>query len=714
MIPSFHPVRRHREIAAGVRAEPRRVDSASGLGIKTLSELLDSSKKVRYPDAPFFSYPGMLAGELEHPDVSPFTVSGKPFWADAGTAPRVAIVGGGMSGLLCAWQLKKLGASVDIYEASAMPNGNPSAPQGAGRLRPANVLPNSANTRSELGCMRFPDTSYLFWHYLRLMVYKGSGSDGLAKEFTEFPNPGKIPTYLAGEKTLSPLWGAGGIDDLYNGESSGDLNYHDIQNRHIEAFLNVRASNNLTLNEVIGIMIGGVNDPVQLGRVRDFWKEISLRYNTVKYREFIEANGLGADLDVIGYLGVGTGGFAPLFETSVLEVMRLFVWNYESEYAVPDLYLYPFELKNKLEKLGVKLFYTTTVRHVSYNPNPLVKKYSIGIGSAESFSYDYVVCAMSHKAAYKLLSEGRPTEQGVVMPYSRVQYPTATSRFRDDIEKQQGMSSVKIFQTMGGPAAGSTFGPFSSVNPTNGVGYGRGIRVVFGKYGDAPLGVTYILPYISQVFQTSRAAVGLQYSWGNDSVRLINDVAEADANVRSALDEHGVFVARRPNSEFVKRVVSGVSTRVQSKTLVNNVDNGKTHPEYFAPDRAGGANPGEEGYFAIVNWDQVPQVHMGFKLDAPGIGRDSIYHFRFTSDVPAGSLLPGAWDNEKGVDRSVKNLYFCGCSFSQYGGWVEGAFQSALNATAGIVYAAAKDLNRLGDLSSHAKQLITGEHTLVA
>src|ERR1700744_2326576 len=114
MIPSFHPVRRRREIAARARAdktlspaeqemlrraEPRRIDPDSGLEIKTLNDLLDSSRKVRYPDMPFFSYPDMLAAELGDSGSSPFTLTGAAFWT-GGSGPRIAVVGGGMSGLL--------------------------------------------------------------------------------------------------------------------------------------------------------------------------------------------------------------------------------------------------------------------------------------------------------------------------------------------------------------------------------------------------------------------------------------------------------------------------------------------------------------------------------------------------------------------------------------------------------------------------------------
>lgn len=732
MIPSFHPVRRQRKIAARARAdktlspaqlemlrraEPRRIDPNSGLEIKTLRELLYSSSKIRYPDMPSFSYPGMLERELSNSAISPFTSSGGAFWTSS-NRPRIAVVGGGMSGLLCAWQLRKLGASVDLYEASPAPNGSPTAPQGAGRIRPVTILQGNAGTRAELGAMRFPDTSYLFWHYLRLMVYETPND--LSREFTEFPNPGKVPTYLSGEKSLSPFWEPGGIPGLYDGESSDDVNYLAIQERHIDVFLHVRASNGLTLEKVTEIMLGEISG--DLDEVKLFWKEISDRYRGTSYRQFLETNQFSAvDIGVIGYLGVGTGGFAPLFDTSVLEVMRLFIWSYESEFAVPELYRYPYGLWSTLVNLpDVRLNYDTRAECVSYHRS--MNKYSIGTSRdvGERFDYDYVVCAMTHKAARNLLSNANSSSPDIVMPYSRAQYPSATSLFRNDIEAQQGLSSVKIFQIMAGPSLPSMFPPpspplpvpFSSVAPRNGADYGRSIRVVFGKTGTtnggAPLGVTYMLPYLNENFVSARAIVGLQYSWGDDSTRLRAGLLSA-APIRDALDHSGVFASQEAG--LVRLVTNAVLSRIEQSNAGNfkastpNVVDGTTHVEYFGA----AATSLSLGYFSIVDWDHVPNVNMGFKLDKPGIGRSSIYHFRLAANGNVADLLSAQqWDNATTLDHSVKGLYFCGDSFSHYGGWVEGAFQSALNVTAGIVYTAAKASGRLCDLSQHARDLVTG------
>lgn len=704
MIPSFYPVKyRLKGKIKSLRADPN-----TGLEIQTLQNLLDNAKKVRYPDLPHFSYPEMLAGEFSNQRTSPFTLNGSAFWT-TGNKPRIAVVGGGMSGLLSAWQLSKLGASVDLFEASDEPNNTVANPQGAGRIKPVNITPGDQNTRVEFGAMRFPDTSYLFWHYLKV-----SKDLSLNQEFTEFPNPGKVPTYLSGDKSISPYWGPGGIEDLFHGVD-GEPNYQDLQNKHIDAFIEVTAEG-LNLGEISEIMLGGSANPQQLTQVQKAWESLSKTYYNVSYHNFLVNKGFTSDeIRVLGYLGLGTGGFEPLFDTSVLDVMRLIVWNYAAEYAVPDLYTYPFALKEKLRESidsnGGALNYSHSVGAVFYNQSS--GKYHLQVNGSTSHEtyYDYVVLAMTHKAAYSLLTRQVLVPSRSVQPYSS----GPDSLLRDDIRDQQAMSSVKIFQTMGGPDSTFSGGPFSSITPTQSVNYNQSLRVVFGKTGLDPIGVSYMLPYGNDGVPRQRL-LGLQYSWGQDSVTLGNTLLAKDTQVSEQINAGGIAIGRHTvssSSLITFSVYGATQSRLVSKETTSNVINGTTHPNFFLPDRPPHSSSPVvgEGYYAVVYWDKVPNINMGFKLDAPGKGMRSIYHFKKLATTPGSALLPGSWDTATAIDHSVKGLYFSGDSFSHYGGWVEGAFQAALNTVAGIVYAAADALGQKGQLSRHTIELIEQART---
>src|SRR6478672_4270916 len=82
---------------------------------------------------------------------------------------EVAIVGAGISGMVAAHGLMKLGLKPVVYEASQM----------GGRLRSQQFEGAPTGVVAELGGMRFPVSSTTFYHYLDL----------LGLETKPFPNP---------------------------------------------------------------------------------------------------------------------------------------------------------------------------------------------------------------------------------------------------------------------------------------------------------------------------------------------------------------------------------------------------------------------------------------------------------------------------------------------------------------------------------------------
>ncbi len=82
---------------------------------------------------------------------------------------EVAIVGAGMSGMVAAYELMKLGLRPVVYEASHM----------GGRLRSQQFEGAPTGVIAELGGMRFPVSSTSFYHYVELLGLKTS----------PFPNP---------------------------------------------------------------------------------------------------------------------------------------------------------------------------------------------------------------------------------------------------------------------------------------------------------------------------------------------------------------------------------------------------------------------------------------------------------------------------------------------------------------------------------------------
>lgn len=106
---------------------------------------------------------------------------------------EVAIAGGGIAGLVAAYELMKLGLKPVVYEASKL----------GGRLR-SQAFNGTDGIVAELGGMRFPVSSTAFYHYV----------DKLGLETKPFPNP------------LTPASGSTVIDlegQTYYAEKISDL-----------------------------------------------------------------------------------------------------------------------------------------------------------------------------------------------------------------------------------------------------------------------------------------------------------------------------------------------------------------------------------------------------------------------------------------------------------------------------------------------------------
>ena len=72
---------------------------------------------------------------------------------------EVAIIGAGISGLVAAYELMRMGLRPVVFEASRM----------GGRLRSEPFSDGDSATIAELGGMRFPRSSAAFFHYVDLL-----------------------------------------------------------------------------------------------------------------------------------------------------------------------------------------------------------------------------------------------------------------------------------------------------------------------------------------------------------------------------------------------------------------------------------------------------------------------------------------------------------------------------------------------------------------
>ncbi len=779
MIPSFAPIHEYFRAARGATSPGSRllVDSDTGLETFTIDQLANNAvnQAWRFIDGPHINYLDLVAVEETQAGltgISPLTNGGGAIdWTGPGAdaqnkptrnaiprTPSVAVIGAGMSGLLTALQLRKAGMAVTLYEAYGDPAGStstnvPGALTGrghAGRVFPVNIDPNDDRrnypaTQSQLGCMRFPRKSPLFWWYLRAC---GAVTPGTM--FPQFPNPAVVPSIITGFApttrpelggTCSPVWKNSAIWTSATGPSPYQLptvpyNYQDLNMRHLDAFLTYSPpTSDYTLGEIAGFLATTPQDPSaaadQVRLLNTFWDAALTDLYRISYQQFlIEKKFDPEEIERIGSVGLGTGGFFPLFGVAVLDIMRIVLWDYSDELSVPDLGTYPV----KLTAAFVGAFqstvggtrepkYNTPVASVSWSPN----SYTVIPDGAPSDAeiYDYVVLAMTHTAAQDLLTRSATSRPfAAQVPYTG----RSLSSIGPELRTQNIMKSTKIFQLIEGPRVhGSAGEGWPAIVPPAGgdapaTEFDHRIRTLYGAFGSldpafyVPLGVTFLQPllgldpktqsYVSDNFAKSKQLNALHYSWGygadnTSDADLVRAMLATNASAQVSLKQSGCYrgVAsyKHGKGNLGREILNATLMRFAGVDQTGLTTDAQTVTRYFATSRTAG----QSADLVAIYWHDVPYVLGGFKLDAPGVGSHLTFAYKVLAESqPAPQIAPW-WDAKVAasvdgpafysVSPAARGLFFAGDSFSNYGGWVEGAFQSALATSAGIIKQAHND-----------------------
>jgi tryptophan 2-monooxygenase len=230
------------------------------------------------PDFPF-SYDQYLA----HPD-------------GLGSVPpelygtEVAIIGAGLSGLVTAYELMKLGLRPVVYEADQI----------GGRLRTAN-FPSAPDVVADLGGMRFPVSGKAFYHYVDLL--------GLQTQ--DFPNP------------LAPVTSSTVI------ELEGEKHYATTSADLPPFFREVAEAWKHAVND--GARFSEMQQAIRArdtGRIKEIWNDLLPELDEQTFYGFIAGSKSFKDAgfahrEAFGQVGFGTGGWDTDFPNSILEILRV-------------------------------------------------------------------------------------------------------------------------------------------------------------------------------------------------------------------------------------------------------------------------------------------------------------------------------------------------------------------------------------------------------
>ncbi len=209
----------------------------------------------------------------------------------------VAVIGAGVSGLVAAYELMRMGLKPVIFESGRI----------GGRLR-SEPFPNAPNVVAELGGMRFPESATTFNHYVNALDLKTR----------PFPNPlteaaGSTVIDLAGKQVYA--------------RTSADLPpmYREVEQAWDEA-LNTEA-HFVELRKAIAER--------NATAIKKLWDPLVREWDDRTFYDFIANAPSFKKLsfrhkEVFGQVGFGTGGWDSDFRNSMLEILRVVLTDCDS------------------------------------------------------------------------------------------------------------------------------------------------------------------------------------------------------------------------------------------------------------------------------------------------------------------------------------------------------------------------------------------------
>ena len=207
---------------------------------------------------------------------------------------EVAVIGAGLSGIIAAHELMKLGLRPVVYEAGRM----------GGRLR-SEPFQGAEGVIAELGGMRFPVSSTGLYHYIAQV--------GI--ETRPFPNP-------LDETTLSTLVDLEG-EQIYV-EGAGRAGLPPLLQEVAEAWAAALES---------GASFAALQSAVRqrdVAALKQIWNALVPVWDERTFYDFIASSAAFAaksfrHREIFGQVGFGTGGWDSDFPNSMLEILRVVV-----------------------------------------------------------------------------------------------------------------------------------------------------------------------------------------------------------------------------------------------------------------------------------------------------------------------------------------------------------------------------------------------------
>ena len=669
--------------------------------VKTIGQLAAGDGRVyRHPDSAQISYPLTVQTPLGRLPAQGETIS-------------VAIIGAGPAGIAALYELREIAQTepgrlfqVVMFETDASnflftPRPvNPSVvtPRRAGRVSSY----YTAATVYEIGAMRFPEIAGMTWHYAERAF-------GAEEVVNVFPNPGTVPTEFV----------FGSQFDRYVGDTWLDMNSPTRKVRTLVIQGLTGPTYKIgphTPEDLIKILKNPNATQKELQDIQEiFWPqfirdhdgttlEAAVRFilsNAQQAGQLPAVTGLdGAQLldwcvELFGRFGFGTGGFKPLYNISLVEMMRLVLWDYSNEYTFPanlapgnvDFIARLYDLartptpSNNFRVTAVR----ARVSDVFHRDNPRMA----GVGYYDSnvmklANFSYAIIALPHDAATAMVNRLGYSPLALNDPqigdFGRVARPgygvlpglLLSTQPGGDAINARAVTAVSMLHMTRSSKVFSTITNGHASDPPVPHFEGAPISAVISDCG---LAATYLVP--SPTHPNNFRSFLVSYTWDDDSTKLENTFAQWPQNI---------------SPPGLSTMFEAMLNRAYRQNPASPDDPGAKWWLYTvlaksaAPDR--------------VSWDWSTYITAGgFKLDMTGDTNQSDLCFRYHTHAQYNN---STHPTEPRLDSRV---FLASCSYSHLGGWLEGAFMSAVNAVAGIVVSL--NQGNVKALNAEAEKLFT-------
>ena len=225
---------------------------------------------------------------------------------------KVAIVGAGPAGLLAAFQLMQTGVEVDIYEAED---------KYGGRVYSDHPIKNEAAI-FEMGAMRVPPSEKVFNFY----------ADKFDMHPSEFPDPGKVNTNIIFEGKNYPWPANQNAPEIFTTISESWQRFVDTLTPLIN-FLKEgsKPSFESALKQWQSLINPENNDNGVSYSNISFYEGLVHLFVDNYHKYGLKAPWGEQEFSLFGALGLGSGGFGPLYQVNFAEIVRLIVNGLETD-----------------------------------------------------------------------------------------------------------------------------------------------------------------------------------------------------------------------------------------------------------------------------------------------------------------------------------------------------------------------------------------------